>query len=112
MSARDRIRKYRQSGGASDLVRVEVLVPKGARADIVARAALLRGGHREKKRRLEALIAAALERYGARVEDNIDLGKAADLAGKARLVASALIERGDARAFAIGRRLQIEVESG
>ncbi len=110
MGARDRIRKYRQSGGASDLVRVEVLTPKDGRADIVALAARLRGGHREKKQRLEGLLAAAIGRYGARIEDNIDLGKAEDLAAKARLVASALIERGDARAFALGRRLQIEAE--
>ncbi len=110
MSARDRIKRYRQTGGASDLVRVEVLVPLSRRLDIVSRAAEMREGHRQQKDRLQKQIDLAMEHYGARVLDNIDLTRLGDVSQRARVVGKALIERGDARAFAMGRRLLAEVE--
>jgi hypothetical protein len=42
MSVRKRIEKYRRSGGAADLVKVEVLVPPSARDDVLRLAARLR----------------------------------------------------------------------
>ena len=42
MSLRKRIEKYRCSGGAADLVKVEVLVPPSARDDVLRLAAKLR----------------------------------------------------------------------
>lgn len=105
MSHMDRIRKYRQRGGAADLVRVEVLVPPARRHEITAAAQRLRAEHRARKKVLEALLADALKLYGVRVRDNIDLGKLADPAQRARVVARALQERGDARAFRLGRQL-------
>lgn len=109
MGARDRVQKYRDSGGASDLVRVEVLVPSDRRGDILSLAAGLRADHRQRKQRIEAEIKTALERYELRVLDNIDLERLNDLSEKARVVAHALIERGDARAFAMGRRILSEI---
>lgn len=105
MSYMDRIRKYRERGGAADLVRVEVLVPPARRHEITAAAQRLRAEHRARKKTLEALMADALKLYGVRVRDNIDLSKLADPARRARVVARALQERGDARAFRLGRQL-------
>lgn len=105
MSVKERIKRYRESGGAADLVRVEVLVPRARRDEIVNIAAEFRSEHRAEKRRLAEFIRMATERYGLRVFDNIDLDKLNDLRQKARVVANALMERGDARAYAMGRKM-------
>ena len=110
MSVKDRIKKYRETGGASDLVRVEVLVPSASRDDIVRAAAELRSAHRAEKIQLLEFIKIATERYGLRVFDNIDLEKLSDLSEKARVVANALMERGDARAYAMGRKMVAQLE--
>ncbi|OHV75625.1 hypothetical protein [Rhizobium sp. LCM 4573] len=110
MSARDRIRRYRESGGAADLVRVEVLVPKERRSDILSQAADMRKDHRQKKERLQRHLDLALDRYRLRVLDNIDLERLPGIIERSRVVANALVERGDARAFAIGRRMLAELE--
>lgn len=105
MSVQDRIRKYRREGGAADLVRVEVLVPADARDDVVELAAKLRADYRDRKLRLSALIEEALVKYRSRVLDNADLDRLPDLTQRAEVVGRALMERGDARAFALGRRM-------
>lgn len=109
MAVRDRIQRYRESGGASDLVRVEVLVPAERRNDILSQAAEMRVEHRQRKERLQQNIDEALARYGVRLLDNIDLTRLPDLTQKAKVVAAALMERGDARAFIIGRRMLNEI---
>jgi hypothetical protein len=110
MGARERIKKYRSSGGAADLVRVEVLVPAAGRSDILDSAAKLRAAGRKKNAELRQRLDAALALYGARILDNIDLEKAASLSQKSKLAANALIERGDARAFFMGRKLLAAAE--
>ncbi|MFK0163103.1 hypothetical protein [Rhizobium sp. NPDC090279] len=109
MAVRDRIQRYRESGGASDLVRVEVLVPAIRRNDILSHAAEMRAEHRQRKERLQRNLDEALARYGVRLLDNIDLDRLPDLALKSKVVADALIERGDARAFVLGRRMLGEI---
>lgn len=111
MTVRDRVRKYRESGGAADLVRVEVLVPASRRGEIVAAAAALRAEHRARKERLQEICTKAMERYAVRLFDNVDLGRVADPVRQARVIANALMERGDARAFVMGRRILAELES-
>lgn len=54
----------------------------------------------------EALLEKAVSLYRVRVLDNIDLSALDSAGSRARVVASALMERGDARAFAIGRQLR------
>lgn len=108
MGVRDRINRYRESGGAADLVRVEVLVPKNCRDEILASAALLRAAHRQKNDRLKLQLERALQQYGSRIMDNLDLDRVANISEKSRIVANALIERGDARAFVMGRRMLAE----
>jgi hypothetical protein len=110
MSIRKRIEKYRNSGGAADLVRVEVLVPPSARDDVIRLAARLRADHRS-SRDLRALCDRALSLYGPRILDNVDLERLSDLRARASVIARAMIERGDARAFALGRQILDEAEN-
>src|SRR3954469_9412959 len=101
MSVRKRIEKYRSSGGAADLVKVEVLVPPSARDDVLRLAARLRSEHRD----LRGLCDRALSLYGARVLDNVDLDRLPALRARAGVIARALMERGDARPFVLGRKI-------
>ena len=109
MSVRKRIEKYRRSGGAADLVRVEVLVPSSARDDVLRLARRLRDDHRNDKD-LQAALDQALSLYRVRILDNVDLDRLPNLRARARVVARAMIERGDARAFALGRELLSHAE--
>ena len=109
MSVRKRIEKSRRSGGASDLVRVEVLVPSSARDDVLRLAERLRADHRN-DRDLQAAFDRALALYSVRILDNVDLDRLPNLRARAHVVAKAMIERGDARAFALGRELLAHVE--
>jgi hypothetical protein len=102
--ARQRVRKYRSEGGAAGLARVEVLVPPSARKEILALASRLRAQHRANKE-LRALYEKALTLYRVRILDSVDLDRLPDLRGRAAVVARAMIDRGDARAFAIGRQM-------
>ncbi len=116
MSARDRVRRYRENGGAADLVRLEVLVAPGDRAAVLQFAKQLRERHRAEKREIEDLIVRALSQYSVRILDNIDLDRLPNLPSKAKVIAGALMDRGDARAFALGRkildRLPLEAVNG
>jgi hypothetical protein len=109
VSARKRIEKYRRSGGAADLVRVEVLVPSSARDDVLRLAERLRADHRN-ERDLQVMVDQALSLYGVRILDNVDLDRLPNLRARAGVIARAMIERGDARAFALGRELLSQAE--
>jgi hypothetical protein len=104
IATRQRMKKYRSEGGAADLTRVEVLVPPSAREEILAIASRLRAEHRGNKE-LRSLYDNALRSYGPRILDNVDLDRLPDLRPRAAVAARALIDRGDARAFAIGRQM-------
>jgi len=108
MPVRQRIEKYRSSGGAADLVRVEVLVPPSARDDIIGLAARLRSDHRDNKK-LRAMCDRALSLYWPRILDNVDLERLPDLRARAGVIARAMIEKGDARAFALGREILVHL---
>jgi hypothetical protein len=103
-AARQRVKRYRSKGGAADLTRVEVLVPPAAREKILEFASRLRAEHRNNKE-LRALYDNALVLYRTRVLDNVDLDRLPDLRSRAAVVARAMIDRGDARAFAMGRQI-------
>lgn len=108
MSVRQRIEKYRGSGGAADFVRVEVLVPPSGRQDVIRLAARLRSDHRDNKE-LRELCDRALTLYGPRILDNVDIERLPDLRARAGVIARAMIERGDARAFVLGRQILARV---
>lgn len=101
---RKRIEKYRSEGGAADLARVEVLVPPSDRDELLQFASRLRQQHRGKKK-LSSLYDAALKFYRARILDNVDLDRLPDLRSRAAVAARAMMDRGDARAFAMGRQM-------
>lgn len=54
---------------------------------------------------LAAELDDALRLYGTRILDNIDLDRLPDLRSRAAVAARAMMERGDARAFWLGRRM-------
>jgi hypothetical protein len=110
VSVRKRIEKYRSSGGAADLVKVEVLIPPSAREDVLRLAAKLRSEHRD-SRELRNLCDRALSLYGPRVLDNVDLDRVPDQRARAGVIARALMERGDARAFVLGRQILAQAGS-
>jgi hypothetical protein len=114
MSVRKRIEKYRRSGGAADLVRVEVLVPALARDQVLRLAESLRASHRSGKdlqaKDLQEMCDRALNAYGGRILDNVDLKRLPNLRARAGVIARAMIERGDARAFALGREILARAE--
>jgi hypothetical protein len=103
-AAHRRVKKYRSQGGAADLARVEVLVPPSAREEILAVASRLRAEHRRNKE-LRTLYDKALKLYRIRILDNVDLDRLPDLRSRAAVIARAMIDRGDARAFAMGRQM-------
>src|ERR1700687_5613805 len=103
-AAHKRVKKYRSKGGAADLARVEVLVPPSAREEILAVASRLRAEHRANKE-LRSIYDHALQSYGAPILDNVDLDRLPDPRSRVAVAARALIDRGDARAFAIGRQM-------
>jgi hypothetical protein len=105
MSVQDRIKRYRQSGGAADLVRVEVLVPADRREEVLALAAAMRDEHRRRRDRLQDLIDRAVERYGVRIMDNLDLSRLPNADAKARVIGKSLMAKGDSVAFVMGRQL-------
>jgi len=104
MLARQRMKRYRSEGGAADFTRVEVLVPPSGREKILEFAARLRADHRRGKE-LRALYDQALAQYRTRILDNNDLDRLPDFRSRAAVIARAMIDRGDARAFALGRRM-------
>lgn len=110
-TANQRVKRYRSEGGAADLARVEVLVPLSARKEILAVASRLRAEHRANKE-LRTLYDQALASYRVRILDNIDLDRLPDFRSRAAVVARAMIDRGDARAFAMGRQMLERLGAG
>ncbi len=104
MSARERVRRYRSQGAAAGMARVEVLVPPSARGEILAVAARLRFEHR-RANELNRLCERALSSYRTRILDNVDLDRLPDARAKASVIARAMMDRGDARAFMLGRKM-------
>jgi hypothetical protein len=110
MSVRERVQKYRSEGGAADLVRVEVLVPQSARDEVVAFASRFRSEYRNTKE-LQRMYDSALASYRTRILDNVDIDRLPDLRSRAAVMARALIDRGDARAFVLGREMLAHIGS-
>jgi hypothetical protein len=95
-------KKYRSRGGRTVLARVEPLVLASAPHEISVTVPHLRS---ERNEELRALYEKALASYRVRILDSIDLDRLPDFRSRAAVVARAMIDRGDARAFAIGRRM-------
>jgi hypothetical protein len=87
-----------------------VLVPPAAREKILQIASQMRAEHRGNKE-LQSLFDKALRLYGPRILDNVDLNRLPDLRSRVAVAARAMIDRGDARAFALGRQMLDRVEA-
>ena len=60
---------------------------------------------------LEALWGRAPSQYGVRVLDHVDLSRLDGIAARGFVIARALMERGDARAFAMARKILSYIET-
>jgi hypothetical protein len=101
-----RVSKSRQRRRLAGLKRVEVLVPADHADAVRAYAAQLReGSQSESLVRLRKLIASAYQRFHAMCLDNIQVNpEKADFADAA-IVAAALMHRGNAEAYKLGREI-------
>ena len=70
----------------------------------------MRNEHRN-RRELKALLEKALRLCGPRILDNVDLDRLPDLRSRAAVAARAMIDRGDARAFALGRQMLVRADA-
>ncbi len=106
-SVSERVNRLRERHRQAGFMRVEVLVPKD-RADVVkAYAAQLREGSQSGiVRQVRKLLVKAYRKYHASCLDNISVEpEKADLADAA-VVAAALMHRGNAEAFKLGRQIR------
>ncbi|UFZ04532.1 hypothetical protein LQG66_36015 [Bradyrhizobium ontarionense] len=62
-------------------------------------------GERNGQDELVGMLDEALRLYGTRILDNVDLDRLPDLRSRIGVAARAMMERGDARAFVMGRRM-------
>lgn len=102
----ERVSKLRHRRNMAGLIRVEVMVPKDHADSLRAYAAQLRhGSGSERLDAIRKLIAKAYDRYRAQYLDNIDIRPDhADFADAA-IIAAALMHRGNAEAFKLGRQI-------
>lgn len=107
LSVRERVSKSREQRRLAGLKRVEVVVPSD-KVDLVrAYAAELReGSDSEARQRVRQLLVKAYRNFGARCLDNIEVDPdRADFADAA-VVAAALMHRGNAEAYKLGREIR------
>ena len=106
-SVKERVRQSRERRRQAGLKRIEVLVPEDKVDFLKAYAAQLREGSQSERRdQVRKLVTKAYRDFHASCLDNIHVDPArADLADAA-VVAAALIHRGNAEAFKLGRRIR------
>ncbi len=99
-----RLRERRRQAG---LMRVEVLIPEGKADALRAYAAELREGSRsERVAEVRKLVAKAYRKYHASCLDNIAIDPETASLADAAVVAAALMYRGNAEAFKLGRQIR------
>lgn len=106
-SVNERVKKSRNRKREAGLKRVEVFVPEDKADLLKAYAAQLReGSQSEALAELRKLIAKAFEKYHANCLDNISVDPEEADFGDAAVVAAALMHRGNAGAFKLGRQIR------
>ncbi|MDX2223063.1 MAG: hypothetical protein SFV21_09960 [Rhodospirillaceae bacterium] len=106
MPVRDRVSRHRKALKAQALVRVEVVVPEEYRDQVKAYARkLVRKRAHGQLETVRARIADAYARFGASCLDNIAVHAETATFGQARVIADALMRRGNRDAFLIGREI-------
>ena len=106
--SRARVRRSRSKSREAGLKRVEVLVPE-VHADLVRAyaAQLRRGDSSDTLRQVRKLIAKAYREFHASCLDNIQVNPDTANFADAAIVATALMHRGNAAAFKLGRELKL-----
>ena len=106
-SASERVRRSRERHRQAGLKRIEVVVPEDKAEMVRAYAAQLREGSRsEVIGQVRKLVGKAYRKFHASCLDNIHVDPdSADLADAA-VVAAALMHRGNAEAFKLGRQIR------
>lgn len=104
---KERVRRLRSRRRMAGLRRVEVLVP-AEQVDLVkAYAAQLRDGSQsENLAQMRKLVAKAYQKYRASCLDNISVDPSQAGFGDALVVAAALMHRGNAEAYRLGRQIR------
>ncbi len=101
---KDRVNQMRVRQRQAGLMRVEVLVPSDHADAVRAHAAQLREGSQSKRiKEIRKLLARAYRKYHASCLDNIGIQPEEANFGDAAVVAAALMHRGDAEAYKLGR---------
>lgn len=105
-SKAQRVREAEAAHRARGERQIRVWVPDIPEAiDQVRRQAAQLCSQHARERELRNLISEAIERYRVRVLDNIDPQRLTNDFDRARVIARALMERGDANAFRLGRKM-------
>jgi hypothetical protein len=106
-SVSQRVGRLRERRRQAGLVRVEVLIPEGKADALKAYAAQLREGSRsERVDEVRKLVAKAYRKYHASCLDNIAIDPQTAGLADAAVVAAALMHRGNAEAFKLGRQIR------
>ena len=105
-SVNERVYRSRERRRRAGLKRVEVFVPVDQVDRLKAYAAQLReGSESEAIKEARMLIASAYRKYRAKCLDNIDVDPEKAGLADAAVIAAALMHRGNAGAYELGRRL-------
>jgi hypothetical protein len=108
---KDRVRKSRDRRRLAGLKRLEVFVPNDKVDLVKAYVAQLRDGSNEEARdRIRILLSKAYQNFGASCLDNIQVDPARADFADAAIVAAALMHRGNADAYKLGRQLRSLVQ--
>ena len=106
VSANERVYRFRERRRQAGLKRVEVFVPADRVDQLKAYAAQLReGSESEAVKEARKLIEKAYRTYRAKCLDNIDIDPEKAGLADAAVVAAALMHRGNAEAYELGRKL-------
>jgi len=109
MSVRERVKRYKASGGGAGLVRVEVMVPPSGRASIIEHAARLRSEYRQSgvSSELTALHQEAMEKFGARLFWNM---RPSATPSGLKIVAAQLRKYGGMDAWRLADRIKAAID--
>lgn len=106
-SVRERVQRLRSRRRMAGLKRVEVLVPAEQVDQVKAYAASLReGAQSETLAEVRKLLEKAYRKFAASCLDNISVDPSRAGFGDALVVAAALMHRGNAEAYRLGRQIR------
>ncbi len=105
-SVKERVSRYRAEMAKAGMKRVEVFVPEDKVSLLRAYAADLRStSDSPEEQKVRSLIAKAYEKFHAQCLDNISVDAKSAKMTDAVIVATALMERGNAEAYKLGREI-------